>query len=128
VLDTANSITWFLMDALWMGKHLSWAYALAPVVFFSGMAICMLEKRLTHLFINLAVLSWITMNISWMVIESDPLFLSPNVPNIFLALGLLFIGAAAASSNDLRDTFSHFRRFRAKRWPFGAGTQTDTLR
>ncbi len=104
------------MDICWMSKHEMGAYFLAPVVLVSALALCYMERRITHMFINFAILNWIIMNIAWMALEYHPNLMHSSVPFWPMAMGFFSIGLAALLSRDLRDTFSHFRRFRAKNW------------
>ena len=114
VLDTMNSFSWFLMDAAWMlqAREVSMAMILPTVI--SGVLLCFIEKRKALVFINIAILCWICMNISWMF--SD-LFTQNHyliIAKTFFGLGILFIIIAVATSENISDTFSHFKRFRMK--------------
>lgn len=114
VLDTLNSVCWFFMDASWMLqiKELS-VLMIAPTIL-SGIILCYIEKRKTHSFINAAVLSWICMNVCWMFsdILAIPSYLA--VAKILFVLGIVFLIASIVTSNNINETFSHFRRFRIK--------------
>ena len=79
----------------------------------TGLGLLYIERRKTVLFINLAINCWIWMNTLWMM--SD-LFQHPALlvtARAIFGLGLVFIACAIRSSDNLRETFSHFRRFRA---------------
>lgn len=111
-LDTVNSVAWFLMDAFWMLGAGKTALAFILPTLVTGLGLLYLERRRTVFFINLAINCWIWMNTFWML--SD-LFQSPQLlvaaRGVF-GLGLVFIACAVRSSDNLRETFSHFRRFR----------------
>lgn len=114
ILDTMNSFSWFLMDACWMleVKEVSMLMIFPTVI--SAILLCFMEKRKTLTFINIAVLSWICMNVTWMFsdIFSEAYYLT--VAKSCFAIGILFIVLAIATSENVSDTFSHFKRFRMK--------------
>lgn len=113
-LDTVNSVSWFAMDASWMlgGLGLSYFFILPTV--FSGILLCYIEKRPSVSFINGAILCWIFMNTLWMLSEhlESPLLLT--YARISFGLGLLMIFGSILLTRDLKETFSHFRRFRLR--------------
>lgn len=113
-LDTINSIAWFAMDASWMLETPVISFAMIVPTVLSAVFLCYIEKRATVTFINLAILSWICMNISWMFSEvlGDAHYLP--VAKIFFGVGILFVFIAVVKSDNLTETFSHFRRFRLK--------------
>jgi hypothetical protein len=112
VLDTINSASWFLMDAMWMLQMEQVSVGMIVPTIASGVCLVYIEKRKTLTLINLAILSWICMNVSWMFSEvlEIPLYLS--VAKSLFGLGLSFILAAVFVSGSLTETFSHFKRFR----------------
>ena len=112
VLDTVNSVAWFLADAFWMLQLREPAYLFIAPTIATGLALLYIDRRASIFFINLAILSWILMNTLWMSsdFERIPALMS-GARGAFFA-GLACIAAAAATSTNLRDTFSHFKRFR----------------
>lgn len=114
ILDTVNSFSWFLMDASWMlqEKEISIAMILPTVL--SAILLCFVEKRKTVIFINIAILSWICMNVSWMFSDILALPFYLTMAKIFFGVGIAFIILAIATSENISDTFSHFKRFRLK--------------
>lgn len=111
-LDTVNSLTWFLMDAFWMlGAPAVAALFILPTIA-SGLCLLYVEKRRPVMFINLAINSWILMNSFWMLSEFTQSEHWLVASRALFAFGLGFIGMAVHSSEDLKETFSHFRRFR----------------
>ncbi|MCE3014116.1 MAG: hypothetical protein LW878_13735, partial [Proteobacteria bacterium] len=66
VLDTINSASWFLMDAMWMLQMEQVSVGMIVPTIASGVCLVYIEKRKTLTLINLAILSWICMNVSWM--------------------------------------------------------------
>lgn len=111
-LDTINSVAWFFMDAFWMLGAGGIALAFVLPTLLTGLGLLYIEKRRTVFWINLAINCWIWMNTLWMM--SD-LFQNPElllVARGVFGLGLVFIALAVKSSENLKETFSHFRRFR----------------
>jgi hypothetical protein len=104
-LDTANSVSWFLMDALWMLNLTSWGMFFLFPTLLTGLALLYIEKRRSVFWINLAINCWIWMNTLWMFDQI------PWARTAFFC-GLLFIAIAILEARSLRETFSHFRRFR----------------
>lgn len=112
VLDTVNSISWFLLDAFWMLDMRSAAYVFLPPTILTGLFLLYTDKRRPILFINLAINCWIWMNTLWMLsdMEANSTYLA-YARSLFV-LGVFFILIAAFTSKSLMDTFSHFKRFR----------------
>jgi hypothetical protein len=104
-LDTSNSVSWFLMDALWMLNLTGWAMIFLLPTLATGLALLYIEKRRSVFWINLSINSWIWMNTFWMFERID------WARNSFFC-GLFFIGLAVLEAKSFRETFSHFRRFR----------------
>lgn len=116
VLDTANSLSWFLMDGIWMlGQH-HFALAISPIVLLSGLLLCFVDRRPAFMAINAAIMCWIIQNTAWIMSEIHDKDFYLNISRTFFALGLISIMTATLLSKNLRDTFSHFRRFRLKDW------------
>jgi hypothetical protein len=116
LLDSTNSVSWFLMDASWMlGVEELSIFMILPTVL-SGLILCYIEKRRTHTLINIAILCWICMNISWMFSEVLEINSYLTLAKIFFATGSLFVILALLTSENISETFSHFKRFRIKNW------------
>lgn len=116
VLDTTNSIAWFFMDAFWMlGLPKAGIFFIFPTVL-TGLGLLYIEKRPAVFKINIAINCWIWMNSMWMLSDIFPAAgLMPWARGAFIA-GIVFILAALVQSGNIRETFSHFRRFRTLRW------------
>lgn len=114
ILDTLNSLSWFFMDAAWMleAKEISIAMILPTIL--SGLILCFMEKKRTLTFVNIAILSWICMNISWMFSDIFGMPVLLTTAKAFFGAGGIFIILAIISSESLSETFSHFKRFRVK--------------
>jgi hypothetical protein len=116
LLDSTNSVSWFLMDASWMlGVQELSIFMILPTIL-SGLFLCYIEKRRTHTLINVAILCWICMNISWMFSEVLELNSYLSLAKIFFIMGSLFVILALITSENISETFSHFKRFRIKNW------------
>lgn len=114
VLDTVNSVAWFLMDACWMLQLKGICFAMIFPTIISGLFLCYIEKRKTVTMINIAVFCWICMNISWMFSDVLKISFYLMIAKAFFCLGLCFIITSIIYSENISDTFSHFRRFRIK--------------
>jgi hypothetical protein len=105
LLDTANSVFWFLMDAMWMLGFTSLAkFSIIPTIA-TGLMLLYIEKRSTVFWINLAINCWILMNTLWMLEHIA-------AARFTFAVGMACVGVAVYKGDSLRETFSHFRRFR----------------
>lgn len=112
LLDTGNSVSWFFMDACWMIGWIPFAYAMVLPTVLSGLFLLYIEKRKSVFCINLSINFWILMNCFWMFGDTlqDPNYLVWS--KISFGLGIFSILLAAYFSKDLKETFSHFKRFR----------------
>ncbi len=116
LLDSTNSVSWFLMDASWMLEVQELSIFMILPTILSGLFLCYIEKRRTHTLINVAILCWICMNISWMFSEVLDLNSYLSLAKIFFIMGSLFVILALITSENISETFSHFKRFRIKNW------------
>lgn len=112
VLDTVNSVAWFLLDACWMlgAPQVGYCFVLPTVG--TGLLLLYIEKRPSVICINLAINSWIWMNLLWMMSEIHDVPALLTAARAFFGLGVIFIFAAISLSRSFSETFSHFRRFR----------------
>jgi hypothetical protein len=104
-LDTANSVSWFLMDALWMLNETQWSEFFLLPTLATGLALLYIEKRRSVFWINLSINCWIWMNMLWMFEELA-------MARLAFFAGIGFIVLAVLEARSIRETFSHFRRFR----------------
>lgn len=115
-LDTTNSVAWFFMDAFWMlGLSGAGIFFIFPTVL-TGLGLLYIEKRPAVFKINLAINCWIWMNSMWMLSDSFHLPGLMLYAKAIFAAGVFFIMLALFQSGNIRETFSHFRRFRTLRW------------
>lgn len=115
VLDTINSIAWFIADAAWMLGSLKLAVLFMIPTILSGLVLLYVEKRPSILLINLAINCWIFMNTLWILIDVYPGDITYYGSRAFFGLGILSIVLAGLLSQNLQETFSHFKRFRSIR-------------
>ncbi|MCB0393489.1 MAG: hypothetical protein KDD25_02955, partial [Bdellovibrionales bacterium] len=80
--------------------------------FISGLGLLYIEKRLPIVFINISINCWICMNGFWILSEHHKNTDLLELSKFFFAVGMLCIVAAGFISGNLKETFSHFRRFR----------------
>lgn len=113
MLDTVNSVCWFLADAFWMIDLLPVGFALMIPTVISGLCLLYVEKRRPVLLINLAINCWIFMNSLWMISEANLQGSYLTAAKLFFVMGLLCIMGSVWLSKSWKDTFSHFRRFRS---------------
>lgn len=104
VIDPLNSVTWFTMDAFWMGK-LAWpAYAFAGLTVVTGVWLLVLGWRRKRglLLADLGLNCWIAMNTVWLVsdLSGRPTPFAVTVP--LAVVGAAFIAVAALHSQDVR--------------------------
>jgi hypothetical protein len=104
VVDPLNSIAWFTMDALWMGK-LAWpAYSFAALTIFTGVWLLVLgwRKRRGMPLADLGLSCWIAMNTIWLVsdLSGRPTPFAVTVPLAVLGAG--FIAVAIWYSQGVR--------------------------
>jgi len=115
-LDTTNSVAWFFKDAFWMlGLAGTGVFFIFPTVL-TGLGLLYIEKRPAIFMINLAINCWIWMNTMWMLSDAFKLPGLMVYAKAIFAAGVLFIMLALVQSGNIRETFSHFRRFRTLRW------------
>ena len=112
VLDTVNSFSWFFMDASWMLQEKEISLAMIIPTILSAVLLCLIERKRSLTFINLAILSWIFMNVSWMFSDIFAISYYLTLAKSLFGIGIFFIIIAIITSENISDTFSHFRRFR----------------
>lgn len=104
IIDPVNTLTWFLMDALWMLK-LAWpAYIAAGLTVITGVMLLILDRREDRgtLLADLGLGSWIVMNTVWLVYDLN----GQDAPYAFAIpvsiVGTVLIIAAIWHSKDIR--------------------------
>src|SRR3954470_18253392 len=90
VVDPANSVAWFSMDALWL-VQLPWpAYAATGLTLLTGAALLFLNRRRAErLDDDLALNAWMWMNALWAISDLGKL---PVLR--YVAMGVAVLGAA----------------------------------
>lgn len=81
----------------------------------TGILLLYIEKRRQVLWINIAINCWIWMNAIWMISDigghADWIVYS----RALFGVAIVFIGFALFDTKNVREVFSHFRRFRMMR-------------
>jgi hypothetical protein len=112
VLDTVNSISWFFADAMWMLGSIETGLLLMIPTILTGLCLLYVEKRKPVILINVSINCWIWMNALWMLSDKSFPEYYLMLSKTFFILGIIFILLAAYFSQSIRETFSHFKRFR----------------
>src|SRR5687767_9358517 len=98
LLDTVNSLSWFLMDAAWMMGFIRLALLVSPLVVLSATALTLIDRRPALVAINGGIMAWIFMNMSWMISDVGDKAFWLALSRGFFVLGAALIVAAAALS------------------------------
>ena len=115
MLEILNSLSWFLMDAMWMLSTFKFAYMLIIPTLVSGILLVFKEKQYVGILIALAAFFWSVMNSIWLVGESMKLNWYLPVCKTFFALGIGTLITGIIISNDVTKTLSTFKRLRFKK-------------
>lgn len=114
LLEIINSLSWLLMDAMWMLNTLEWSYSFIIPTVLSGFWLLFKEEKLDGLLVAFAALMWSVMNSIWLLGETlnMPGYLFACKVCLVFGLGSLVTGLLL--SKDLTQTVSAFKRFRIK--------------
>ena len=115
IVETLNSLTWFAMDAAWMLEYKDASLILIIPTIMTGLILCFMEKKKSLTLINISILCWICMNISWMLSELIPSRNLLGLAQGCMVVGISTMGIAIYLSNDRSETFFHFKRSRVKK-------------
>jgi hypothetical protein len=110
--ESAGSVCWFLMDGCWMWG-VSWALYLAvPTILLHGLAAWHSRRNPADLMVWLATLSWLGMNVAWVVSDLAKMpWMMAGAKACFLAGGAFILAALALHGGAL----TRFRRLRIGR-------------
>lgn len=114
LLEVLNSVAWFLMDGSWMMEYESLAYFFAIPTIATGVLAIIYSQKSVDVGINITVLAWIMMNISWLLSEANP-WIKDN----HICLGLFFVSLGSmlvtfVLSDYSLESFHRLRRFRLR--------------
>ncbi len=114
LLEVLNSICWFLMDSSWMLEYQSLAYFFALPTIVTGLLTLLVSQKPVEKGINFTVLTWIVMNVSWLLSEANPW-----IKEYHICLALFFVSFASmlltfVLSDYSLESFRMLRRFRFK--------------
>ena len=104
VVDPANTLVWFTMDALWLAK-LTWpAYVFAGLTVATGVWLLGLSRRAGRaaVYADLGMNCWIAMNVVWLAHDLNGLETPRAVAAVLGVLGIGFFWAAARQAQDVR--------------------------
>ena len=114
-IDTANSICWLFMDALWMFGLPHVGLVLSIPTILTGLALFFKERRPNAHWINLATNCWIMMNVFWMMSDTYPKlekqFLIGSKTS--LILGMCFVSIGAYKSGSISGAIAHYKRYKS---------------
>jgi hypothetical protein len=113
-IDTINSISWLVMDALWMFNLPKVGLLFGIPALLTGIILFYRERNQASNWINLATICWITMNIFWMLSDTFP---SPDANFLLaskgaLALGIIFVGIGAHHTGSVTGAIAHYKRYK----------------
>jgi hypothetical protein len=90
--ENLHIVFWLIKDSCWM-LEIKWlgTIMIAPAM---GMAVWItyITRKLPEVYLNMAVLFWITANSYWMIIEFFNDNVYKNLAGIPFALGFVFVG------------------------------------
>ncbi len=115
IVDPANSVAWFAMDAFWLAD-LAWpAYAASGLTLLSGGTLLFLNrKRAERLDDDLALNAWMWMNALWVISDLG------KIPKLrYAAMGVAALGAvllinAIRPSSQSRGKIRRLKKLRAR--------------
>lgn len=115
IVDPANSVAWFVMDALWLA-NLAWpAYVASGLTLLSGAMLLLLNrKRAERLDDDLALNAWMWMNALWVISDLGKF---PNLRYVAMgvaALGALLLVNAIRPSKRSRGKIRRLKKLRAR--------------
>ena len=85
ILEIINSLSWLLMDAMWMLNELELSYAFIIPTIFSGFWLLFKEEKFDGFLVAFAALMWSLMNSIWLLGETL------NVPSYLVACKICFL-------------------------------------
>lgn len=114
LLEIMNSLSWLLMDAMWMLNALEWSYSFIIPTVLSGFWLLFKEEKFDGFLVAFAALMWSVMNSIWLLGETlnMPGYLFACKLCLVIGLGSLVTGLLL--SKDISQTMSAFKRFRIK--------------
>jgi hypothetical protein len=114
ILEIINSLSWLLMDAMWMLNELEFSYAFIIPTVFSGFWLLFKEDKFDGFLVAFAALMWSVMNSIWLIGETL------NMPGYLVAckigflLGVSSLVTGLLLSKDITKTLGAFKRFKVK--------------
>ncbi len=115
VVDPANSVAWFAMDALWLAD-LAWpAYIASGLTLATGFTLLFLDrKRPERLDDDLALNAWMTMNALWVISDLGKIPMLRQVAMVVAGLGAVLLVNAIRPSQQSRARIRRLKKLRAR--------------
>jgi hypothetical protein len=116
VVDPANSVAWFAMDALWLAQ-LAWpAYVATGLTVVTGAALVFLNRRRAErLDDDLALNAWMWMNALWVISDLGKLPALRYVAMAVASLGVVLLANAIRPSQRSRGRIRRLKKMRMGR-------------
>lgn len=117
-VETAGSITWFLMDASWMLELRTPALALAaPTVLLALVAFAYADRTIASMFVTAAMAAWAAMNVAWMAHDLGAADRGLVLARVFFSAGIacLTVALVASRGAGIESVLRRFRRLRINR-------------
>src|SRR3954454_16358921 len=116
VVDPANSLAWFAMDALWLAQ-LRWpAYAATGLTLLTGATLLVLNRRRAEwLDDDLALNAWMWMNALWVISDLGKLPALHYAAIAAAAIGALLLANAIRPSKRSRGRIRRLKKMRLGR-------------
>lgn len=113
-LEIINSLSWLMMDAMWMLNDLNFSYAFIVPTVLSGVWLIFKESKVDGYLVAMAALFWSLMNSIWLIGETLELshYLVACKACFLLGVSSLIVGLLI--SKDISKTMAVFKRFRVK--------------
>lgn len=115
VVDPANSVAWFAMDALWLASFAWPAYVATGLTLVSGSTLLFLNRRRAErLDDDLALNAWMWMNALWVISDLGKLPTLRYVAMGVAALGAVLLANAIRPSASSRGKIRRLKKLRAR--------------
>ena len=114
--ETTGSVLWFAMDSFWMLEVNALALGLILPTVLTNLVALRYGKGREEKLVTWALLSWLAMNVTWMV--GDILAIEPfyHLAKAFTALGFLLLLVLLLHTHRVGGSWTeHLRRFRRLR-------------
>ena len=116
ILDPANSLCWFAMDAFWLAQWGRLAYAATALALGTGALLLFLShQRRERLVDDFALNAWMWMNASWVISDLGGLPKLRYAALIVAMVGAVLLVMGLVPSRRRRRTFGRVKKLRSYR-------------